>query len=295
MATHKAGFVSIIGKPNVGKSTLMNQLAGFNLSIITNKAQTTRHRIRGVISGDDYQIIYSDTPGIINAKYELQEKMMGFVEESLQDADLILFVTDIYEKFNEEQVVERLGKTNLPILLLINKIDKAKSQQEVVEKMEYWKEKLPNVKEVLPISALESFNLDSVIGVIKDMLPEHEAFFPKDTLTDRSERFFASEIIREKIFLNLEKEVPYSCEVIISEFKEDEKIIRMRAEIIVERDSQKGILIGKAGSMLKRIGTASRKDLEQFFDKKVHLETYIKVESNWRKKDKQLKRFGYEG
>ena len=289
---HKAGFVSIIGKPNVGKSTLMNSIMGEKLAIITSKAQTTRHRLMGILNGENYQIVYSDTPGIIQPKYELHQSMMKFVNASLEDADVILFVTDIFEKYDEDDVIDKLHKTKAPIILLVNKIDLVKGKDDVEEKIAYWKEKL-NPLETLPISALHDFNVKGILEKIIDLLPEHPAFYPKDQFTDKPERFFASEIIREKIFLNYKKEVPYSTEVVISEFKEEEKIIRISAEIIVERNTQKGILIGKGGLMLKKVGTAARLDLEQFFQKKVFLQQYVKVEPDWRKKSNKLKNFGY--
>lgn len=289
--THKAGFVSIIGKPNVGKSTLMNVLVGERLSIITSKAQTTRHRIMGILNADDFQIIYSDTPGIIQPKYELHQSMMRFVHTSLEDADVILFVTDIYEKHDEEEIVQRLQKTSVPIVLLINKIDQA-SPDDVLLKIEYWRDKVP-AKEIVPISALEKKGTDLVFDLILQYLPEHPAYYPKDELTDKPERFFAAEMIREKIFMLYKKEVPYSCEVVVEEFKEDETIIRMRADINVERKSQKGIIIGHKGEMLKKVGTLARKDLEEFFGKKVHVELYVRVNENWRTSAKALNRFGY--
>lgn len=293
ISTHKAGFVSIIGKPNVGKSTLMNAMVGEKLSIITSKAQTTRHRIMGILNGEDFQIVYSDTPGIIEPKYELHKSMMRFVNVSLEDADIILFVTDIYEKYEEEDVLKKLKRIDhVPIYLLINKIDLAK-QEEVDEKILYWKDKLPNVKEVIPVSALKNFNTEKVFNIIKETLPVHPPFYDKEQLTDKSERFFASEIIREKIFLNYKKEIPYSTEVVITAFKDEPKIIRISAEIYVERDSQKGIIIGPGGAMLKKVGTEARTDMELFFGKKVFLETFVKVEPDWRSKEKKLDRFGY--
>jgi GTPase len=288
---HQAGFVSIIGKPNVGKSTLMNVLVGERLSIITSKAQTTRHRIMGILNADDFQIIYSDTPGIIQPKYELHQSMMRFVHTSLEDADVILFVTDIYEKHDEEEIVQRLQKTSVPIVLLINKIDQA-TQDDVLLKIEYWRDKVP-AKEIVPISALEKKGTDIVFDLILKYLPEHPAYYPKDELTDKPERFFAAEMIREKIFMLYKKEVPYSCEVVVEEFKEEETIIRMRADINVERKSQKGIIIGHKGEMLKKVGTQARKDLEEFFGKKVHVELYVRVNENWRTSAKALNRFGY--
>lgn len=293
--SHKAGFVSIVGKPNAGKSTLMNTLVGERLSIITRKAQTTRHRIMGIISGKEFQIVYSDTPGIIQPQYELQENMMRFVQSSLVDADLILWIVELGEKMDSElKLIQNISKAHIPVILLINKIDLAKGTQ-LQDKMEYWKQQLNNssIKEIIPLSALHKTNIDLVMNSIMGHLPVHPPYFPKDSLTDKPERFFAAEIIREKIFENYKKEVPYSCEVVISEFKEEEDIIRLRAEIYVERQSQKGILIGKKGSALKKIGTAARIDMEQFFQKKVFLEQFVKVEPDWRKKQVKLKRFGY--
>ncbi len=289
-APHKAGFVSIVGKPNVGKSSLMNKLVGENLSIITNKAQTTRHRIMGMLNGDDFQIVYSDTPGILEPKYELQKAMMNYVSVSLEDSDLILLVVELDQKYDEETFA-RLKKLSTPILLLINKIDLGKGSA-VEDKVTYWKSQLPGT-EIITVSAKTGENLDKVLTTIKNMLPEHPPYYPKDEMTDRSERFFASEIIREKIFLNYEQEIPYSTEVSIDSFKEEEKIIRIRAILFVERDSQKGILIGKAGASLKKVGSEARKDLETFFGKQVFLETHVKVADNWRKEKDKLKRFGY--
>ena len=288
---HKAGFVSIIGKPNVGKSTLMNALVGERLSIITSKAQTTRHRIMGILSGEDFQVIYSDTPGILKPEYELHQSMMKFVNNSLEDADVVLFVTDLYEKFEGDKVIEGLRRVKVPIILVMNKIDLAKGSQ-VEDKISYWKE-LIDFDEVIPVSALNQVNIEVVFEKIIEHLPAHPAYFPKDELTDKPERFFVDEIIREKIFLNYKKEVPYSCEVVTTSFKEEDDIIRIAAEIYVERKSQKGIIIGKGGEMLKKVGTAARQDLEQFFGKKVFLETFVKVEPDWRKKEAKLKRFGY--
>ena len=289
---HRAGFVSIIGKPNVGKSTLMNVLVGERLSIITSKAQTTRHRILGILNGPDFQLVYSDTPGIIQPKYELQSAMMSFVYSSLEDADVILFVTDIYEKHDEEPVVERLRRSEVPVLLLVNKIDQA-TQDEVEAKLAYWREQMPNAAEILPISALNAFNTESVFQHILDRLPVHEPFYPKDELTDKPERFFASEMIREKIFKLYKKEVPYSTEVVIEEFKEDDQIIRIRGIIYTERASQKGIIIGQGGAALKKVGTWAREEMEKFFLKKVFLELHVKVNENWRADPKMLNRFGY--
>ncbi len=291
---HRAGFVSIIGKPNVGKSTLMNALVGERLSIVTSKAQTTRHRILGILNGDDFQLIYSDTPGIIQPKYELHNAMMSFVYSSLEDADVVLFVTDIYEKHDEEPVVERLRKmTDTPIILLVNKIDQA-NQEEVEAKLAYWKEQLPDAAEVLPISALKQFGTEGVLQLVMERLPIHPPYYPKDELTDKPERFFAAEMVREKIFKLYKKEIPYSCEVVIEEFKEEQDIIRIRGIIYVERNSQKGIVIGQGGEALKKVGTWAREEMEKFFQKKVFLEMYVKVNENWRTDPKALSRFGYQ-
>ncbi|ATP57861.1 GTPase Era [Pedobacter ginsengisoli] len=290
--SHKAGFVSIIGKPNVGKSTLMNALVGEKLSIITPKAQTTRHRILGIVNEEDYQIVFSDTPGIIKPRYGLQDSMMSSVKGALTDADLILFVTDINEQHDENDVLEKIINTTIPMIVLINKIDNA-TQEQVDEKAAYWKEKL-NPKHIYAISALHNYNLEGILAMILDHLPEHAPFYDKDDLTDRNQRFFVSEIIREKIFNNYQKEIPYSTEVVITSFKEEEKITRISAEIIVERDSQKNILIGKGGASLKKVGMEARKDIEKFLDQKVFLETFVKVIPDWRSKKNYLKGFGYE-
>ncbi len=291
---HRAGFVSIIGKPNVGKSTLMNALVGERLSIVTSKAQTTRHRILGILNGADFQLIYSDTPGIIQPKYELHNAMMSFVYSSLEDADVVLFVTDIYEKYDEEPVVERLRKmVDTPIILLVNKIDQA-DQAAVEAKLAYWHEQLPNATEVLPISALNAFGTERVLESVLEKLPVHPEYYPKDELTDKPERFFAAEMVREKIFKLYKKEIPYSCEVTVEEFKEEETIIHMRGIIYVERASQKGIVIGKGGEALKKVGTWAREDMEKFFAKKVFLELHVKVNENWRTDPKALSRFGYQ-
>ncbi|UII34512.1 GTPase Era [Fulvivirga ulvae] len=288
---HKAGFVSIIGKPNVGKSTLMNQLVGERLSIITSKAQTTRHRIMGILSGENFQIVYSDTPGIIKPEYELHSSMMKFVSSSLEDADVVLFMTDIYEKF-DETLAAHLERIDAPIIFILNKIDQAKGTQSE-DKLTYWKE-LVKADKYLMVSALEGLGINELFDAIIELMPEHPAYFPKDELTDKPEKFFVEEIIREKIFINYKKEVPYSTEVVVTEFKEDETIIRIRAEIYVERKSQKGIIIGKGGEALKKVGIQSRADLEKFFNKQVHLETFVKVAENWRKQELSLKRFGYK-
>ena len=289
---HKSGFVNIIGNPNVGKSTLMNQLVGEKLSIITNKAQTTRHRISGIVNTDDYQIIYSDTPGIVVPSYKMHEGMMQFVSTAILDADIIIYMTEVGErKIKDEQTLKRIVNTKVPVLLLVNKIDI--SDQERMEKhIENWKALIPNA-EVYPISALTKFNIDTVFSRITELLPEGDPYYPKDALTDKPERFFVSEIIREKIFETYSKEIPYSCEVVIAEFKEDKNIIRIRAEIMVSRKSQKGIVIGHKGEKLKRVGTDARKDMEKFFEKKVFLELYVKVDDNWRSDDNRLKRYGY--
>lgn len=289
---HKAGFVSLIGKPNVGKSTLMNTLVGEKLSIITPKAQTTRHRILGIVNDENSQIVFSDTPGVIKPVYGMQESMMSFVNGSLVDADIILFVTDINEKYDENDVLEKLAKTSSPIAVVINKIDKS-SEDAVKEKILYWEEKL-KPQAIFAVSALHDHNVTAVMRFIMGNLPEHPAYYDKDTLTDRNERFFVSEIIREKVFKLYEKEIPYSTEVIITAFKDEPKIIRISAEIIVERDSQKNILIGKAGEMLKKVGTYARRDMEEFLQKKVFLEMFVKVIPDWRNRKNYLRSFGYE-
>lgn len=287
----KAGFVSIVGKPNVGKSSLMNKLMGENLSIITAKAQTTRHRIMGILNGENYQVIYSDTPGILEPKYSLHEAMMSYVKVSLEDADVILLVVDLEERF-DENLFSRFRKFQTPIIVLINKVDLAKGSQ-AADKVKYWKDALPNAHTILPVSAKTGENVSSILDIIISLTPIHLPFFPQDEFTVRSERFFASEIIREKIFLNYSDEIPYSAEVVINSFKDEETIIRISAEIYVERDSQKGIIIGKGGSSLKKVGTEARKDMETFFGKKIFLETHVKVADNWRKERHKLRQFGY--
>ncbi|MCX3265736.1 GTPase Era [Pedobacter agri] len=295
---HKAGFVSIIGKPNVGKSTLMNVLVGERLSIITPKAQTTRHRILGIVNEEEYQIVFSDTPGIIKPKYSLQESMMSFVNGSLTDADVLLFVTDINETHDEDDVLDKILDRDIPTIVLINKIDKA-LQEQVDEKIAYWQEKL-NPVSIYAISALRKHNVDGIMAHVLDLLPEHPPYYDKEDLTDRSERFFVSEIIREKIFLNYQKEIPYSTEVIVKSFKEEAlkngkgAMVRIMAEIVVERDSQKNILIGTGGSMLKKVGTEARLEVEKFLDTKVFLELFVKVIPDWRSKKNYLKSFGYD-
>ncbi|MDA0197049.1 MAG: GTPase Era [Bacteroidetes bacterium] len=291
LENHKAGFVSIIGKPNVGKSTLMNALLGQKLSIITAKAQTTRHRIFGLLSGDNFQIVYSDTPGVIDPQYPLQQSMMSFVRESLGDADVILMVVDPFDEPVDNNILELVKRTSAPKVIIINKVDLS-DQSVIDQQFEKWEQAL-DVIQVIPVSALKGFNLDKIISTLLGLIPIHPAYFPEDELTDRSERFFASEIIREKIFLNYKKEIPYSCEVVIDSFKDEELIARIRAIIYVERDSQKGILIGKGGASLKKVGIEARKDLETFLGKQVFLETHVKVEKDWRKKELKLKRFGY--
>jgi len=291
--THKAGFVNIVGKPNVGKSTLMNILVGERLSIISSKAQTTRHRILGLINTDEYQIVFSDTPGMLKPKYELHKNMMSFVNISLEDADVIVFVTDLYETEEEiEDVITKINASGVPVLLVINKIDLAKEGQ-LEEVTTYWTSRIKS-ETVIPISALEKFNTERILQEILDRLPVHPPFYDKDELTDRPERFFASEIIREKIFNNYKKEIPYSSEVSIEDFYEEETIIKIRATIFCERESQKGILIGDKGKMLKKVGIESRLELEKFFGKKVFLETFVKVEQDWRKNILKLKKFGYD-
>jgi GTPase len=291
MNEHKAGFVSIVGKPNVGKSTLMNKLVGENLSIITAKAQTTRHRIMGMLNSDDFQIVYSDTPGLLEPKYQLHEAMMNYVKVSLEDADVLLMLVEWGEKF-DELLHGRVLKTNVPIILVINKIDLGKAS-EWEEKKAYW-QKTIQPKEIIGTSAQTGKNVNQLLPLILKYIPVHPGYYPKDELTDRSERFFSSEIIREKIFIHYGQEVPYSSEVGIEEFKDEEKIIRIRAVIYVERESQKGIIIGKAGSSLKKVGTEARLDLEKFFQKKVFLETRVKVAEDWRKQQLKVRHFGYD-
>lgn len=289
---HKAGFVNIIGNPNVGKSTLMNAFIGEKLSIITSKAQTTRHRILGIVNGDDFQVILSDTPGIIKPAYELQESMMDFVKSAFEDADVLLYMVEIGEKdLKDEAFFKKITNSKIPVLLLLNKIDTS-DQQQLEEQVQLWSQKVPNA-EIFPISALEGFNVKEVFNRILDLLPESPPFYPKDQLTDKPERFFVNETIREKILLHYKKEIPYAVEIDTEEFFEEESIIRMRSVIMVERETQKGIIIGHKGSALKRVGVEARKDLEQFFGKQVHLELYVKVNKNWRSNERQLKRFGY--
>jgi len=289
---HKAGFVNIIGKPNVGKSTLMNLLVGEKLSIITSKAQTTRHRIHGILNHPDYQIIFSDTPGLLEPGYKLQEAMLKAARSAFQDADVILFITDIYEKPDPDNpVIKKLAKIKVPVLLLINKIDLS-NQNDVNDLLDRWNEVLPR-REKIPVSALENFNVDHVFIRILENLPESPPFFPKDQLTDKSERFFAGEFIREKILLHYKQEIPYSVEVEIDSFKESSKLINIHAVIYAERESQKGILIGNEGRALKIVGREARLEMERFFNKKVFLEILVKVRKDWRNDERQIKKFGY--
>ncbi|MCF7568864.1 GTPase Era [Sabulilitoribacter arenilitoris] len=289
---HKAGFVNIIGNPNVGKSTLMNAFVGEKLSIITSKAQTTRHRILGIVNGDDFQVLFSDTPGIIKPAYQLQESMMSFVKSAFEDADVLLYMVEIGEQeLKDEAFFSKIKNSKIPVLLLLNKIDKS-NQEQLEAQVQLWTEKVPNA-EIVPISALEEFNVKEVFNRIIELLPESPAFYPKDQLTDKPERFFINETIREKILMHYKKEIPYAVEIETEEFLEDEKIIRIRSVIMVERDTQKGIIIGHKGSALKRVGVEARKDLEKFFNKQIHLELYVKVNKNWRSNQNQLKRFGY--
>tara|TARA_B110000116_G_scaffold115855_1_gene100565 strand:- start:1825 stop:2706 length:882 start_codon:yes stop_codon:yes gene_type:complete len=289
---HKAGFVNIIGNPNVGKSTLMNALVGQKLSIITNKAQTTRHRIIGILNEKDYQIVFSDTPGVIKPAYKLQENMMNFVHSAFKDADVLVYMVEVGEKgLKDENLYNRIKETKLPLMLLLNKIDLAE-QDEVMDAIEFWEKELPNAM-ILPISALNGFNMNEIIAKIVDKIPDSPPYYDKDAITDKSERFFIEEIIREKILKHYKKEIPYSVEIEVEEFFEEEEIIRIRAIIYVLRESQKGILIGHKGLGLKRIGSEARKDIEKMLDKKVFLATPIKVNKNWRNDDRQLKKFGY--
>ena len=292
--SHKAGFVNIIGNPNVGKSTLMNAFVGERLSIITSKAQTTRHRILGIVNGEDFQMILSDTPGILRPAYELQESMMDFVKSAFEDADILIYMVEIGEKdLKDEAFFKKITHAKIPVFLLLNKIDTS-DQKQLEEQLDWWSQKVPNAM-IYPISALENFNVKEVFGQIVKHLPDSPPFYPKDQLTDKPERFFVNEAIREQILQNYKKEVPYSVEVVTEEFFEDEDIIRIRSIIMVERDSQKGILIGHKGNALKKVGTAARKSLEKFFGKQIHIELVVKVNKNWRSNEKQLRRFGYLG
>ncbi|SEF61870.1 GTP-binding protein Era [Halpernia humi] len=289
---HKAGFVNIVGKPNAGKSTLLNQLMGEKLAIVTQKAQTTRHRIFGIYNEEDLQIVFSDTPGVLEPKYELQEKMMDFVKDSLQDADVFLFITDIKDQDKpSEYLIEKLNKIPVPVLLLLNKVDET-TQEKMEEAVAFWHEKIPKA-EILPISALKAYNIDYILPKLKELLPENPPYYDKDQITDKPERFFVNEAIREKILLNYEKEIPYSVEVVTEQFQEKETAIVIDAVIYVERDSQKGIIIGHKGEMIKKVGTQARLDLEKFFGKKIHLSLFVKVRKDWRKNERDLKGFGY--
>ena len=289
---HKAGFVNIVGNPNVGKSTLMNAFVGERLSIITSKAQTTRHRILGIVNGDDFQVILSDTPGIIKPAYELQTSMMEFVKSAFDDADVLLYIVELGEKeLKDEAFFQKIKAANIPVLLLLNKIDKG-DEATLMEALQHWQEKVPNA-EVFAISALTNFGVPQVFQRILELLPESPPFYPKDQLTDKPERFFVNETIREKILMQYKKEIPYAVEIETEEFLEDEKMIRIRSVIMVERESQKGIVIGHKGQPLKWVGIEARKELEKFFGKHIHLELYVKVNKNWRSDQSQLKRFGY--
>jgi GTP-binding protein Era len=290
--THKAGFVNIIGNPNVGKSTLMNAFVGERLSIITSKAQTTRHRILGIVNGEDFQVVLSDTPGIIKPAYEMQKSMMDFVKSAFEDADVLIYMVEIGEKeLKDEDFFNKIIHSKIPVLLLLNKIDKS-NQEQLEEQIDLWKSKVPNA-EIFPISALENFNVKEVFDRILQLLPQSPPYYPKDALTDKPERFFVNETIREKILLNYDKEIPYAVEIETEEFLEDDKIIRIRSVIMVERDTQKGIIIGHKGSALKKVGMQAREDLEQFFGKQIHIELYVKVNKDWRSNAYQLRRFGY--
>jgi GTP-binding protein Era len=292
MNNHKSGFVNIVGSPNVGKSTLMNAMLGEKLSIVTSKAQTTRHRILGIVNEPEYQVVFSDTPGVVNAAYKMHEAMMGYVNSSLKDADILLFITDPFEsEMNHKETLAKIQKLKIPVFCLINKIDLV-DQAKVEERMDYWKEQLPN-SEMIPISALHTFNLEKIWATILELLPESPPYYDKEEISDRPVRFFVSEIIREKIFELCKKEIPYSSQVEIDTYLDEGNLIRIRAVIIVERDSQRGIIIGKGGEMLKRIGTQARKDLEKFLDKKVFLESFVKVDKDWRMSDSKLKKYGY--
>jgi len=291
--THRAGFVNIVGNPNVGKSTIMNALVGEKISIITSKSQTTRHRIMGIVNGEDFQIVYSDTPGVIKPVYQLQESMLRFSRSALEDADILLYVTDVIEKADKNQeFLELVNKADVPVILIINKIDLG-NQQDLEKMMDNWREKLPEA-EIFPVSALHKFNIDNLLIRIKQLLPESPPYFDKDQFTDKSERFFVTEILREKILMNYQKEIPYAVEPEVEEFQRAKNIIRISAVIHVERDSQKAILIGKKGAALKKIGIEARKDLEKFFDSHIHLELFVKVSKDWRDKPRMLRYFGYD-
>lgn len=290
---HKCGFVNIVGNPNVGKSTLMNDLVGERISIITSKAQTTRHRIMGIVNTDDYQIVFSDTPGVLDPKYKLQESMLGFSEGALTDADILIYVTDVVEDPTKNaDYLAKVAKEKMPTLLIINKIDLLKTQNDLIEIVDRWRQLLPNA-EIFPTSAKEHFNVSNLMNRIIELLPVHPPYFGKDALTDKPARFFVTEIVREKILLNYDKEVPYSTEVIVEKFDEKDNSIHIMAVIYVERDSQKGIIIGRQGAQLKKVGAEARRDIETFFGKRVFLELFVKVESNWRNRDNKLRAFGY--
>ena len=289
---HKAGFVNIVGNPNVGKSTLMNALVGERLSIITSKAQTTRHRIMGIVNGDDFQIVYSDTPGIVNPHYKLHESMMGFVDSALQDADLFLLVTEVGESLKNQEVLQKIIKSDVPIILVINKIDTS-DQATILKKIEYWQNQIPCAV-IIPASATEKFNIDRIFEQILELLPENPPYFPKDELTDKTLRFFVSEIVREKILLYYQKEIPYSTEVAVEEYKEEDGIDKISVVIFTERESQKAILIGHQGQSLKKVGSEARKDIEEFTGKRCFLQLHVKVLKDWRNSEKALRRFGYE-
>ena len=290
---HRAGFVNIVGNPNVGKSTLSNRLVGERLSIITSKAQTTRHRIMGIVNGEDYQIVFSDTPGVLKPKFRLQQSMLEYSTGALVDADVLLYVTDVVESPTKNQdFLDKVAREKIPILLVINKIDLLKGNDDLMSIIDQWKQLLPNA-EVFPTSALENFNVDNIMKRIVELLPESPPYFGKDALTDRSSRFFVTEIIREKILTTYDKEVPYATQVIVEKFDESDNAIHIMAVIYVERDSQKGIIIGHQGKKLKRVGTEARKDIEKFFEKKVFLELFVKVEKDWRNQENKLRAFGY--
>ena len=291
--THRAGFVNIVGNPNVGKSTLMNDLVGERISIITSKAQTTRHRITGIVNTPEYQIVFSDTPGVLKPKYKLQESMLEFSEGALTDADILLYVTDVVEDPEKHKdFLDRVAKETVPVLLVINKVDLLKNNEELEALVDAWKKRLPNA-EIFPISAIQNFNVENLKNRIIELLPPSPPFFGKDALTDKPMRFFVTEIIREKLLLNYDKEIPYSAEVLVEKFEEKENSIHIMAVIYVERDTQKGIIIGKGGEKIKKIGISARHDIEKFFDKKVYLELFVKVEKDWRNRENKLRQFGY--
>ena len=290
---HRAGFVNIVGNPNVGKSTLMNDLVGERISIITSKAQTTRHRITGIVNTPEYQIVFSDTPGVLKPKYKLQESMLEFSEGALTDADILLYVTDVVEDPEKHKdFLDRVAKETVPVLLVINKVDLLKNNEELEALVDAWKKRLPNA-EIFPVSATQNFNVDNLKNRIIELLPPSPPFFGKDALTDKPMRFFVTEIIREKLLLNYDKEIPYSAEVLVEKFEEKENSIHIMAVIYVERDTQKGIIIGKGGEKIKKVGIEARQDIEKFFDKKVYLELFVKVEKDWRNRENKLRQFGY--